>query len=447
MGLAAPAPLPAPATVDELVADYLAGEDFGRLTRATRARYGLWLAHFAAVFGHMAPGEVTTPMVEHWTAAAPGRAAAAGWLGVVGALWRHGRRRGLAGESPGRGARRPSLPPRDRYVTDDELALFAAGAGPRLRAYLGLKLATGLRRGQIRLLRWANWDAARGELSVAAAKAGYATRYTGRGVVDAVAAVRAVFGAGAPADPMVPRRRGGFYAESKHLLRADWDRARAAYLAAGGAPFREHDLRAKVATDTDDLLRAQMLLGHTTPRMTENVYRRMGRRVASAEPAVRMRIDGGDGGESLQDGNTRESNNRPLPDGLCQLDLFDAAGSPGDAPGGDAGAPAPAVARGAGRREALAARYRAGATVTELARGEGVAKSTVVWHLRRAGVELRGAGRSAAPLPALARRYAAGETLRALALDAGVSAATLRGRLAAFGVEIRKRGAYERRSG
>lgn len=297
MGLAPPAPRALPATVDELVADYLAGADFAALTRATRDRYALWLAHFAAVFGAMAPSAVTPPMVEHWLGAAPGRSAAAGWLGVVGVLWRHARLLGLAGEAPSRGVRRPSLPPRDRYVSDDELVLFLSFAGPRLRAYVQLKLSTGLRRGQLWRLKWAHWDAARGELSVAAAKAGFATRYVGPGVADAVAAVRAAFGGGSPADAMIRRLRGGHYAAAKHVLRCDWDRARAQYLAAGGVPFVEHDLRAKVATDTDDVRRAQMLLGHTTPQMTEAVYRRMGRRVASATPAVRMRI-GPDGAMS-----------------------------------------------------------------------------------------------------------------------------------------------------
>ena len=37
--------------------------------------------------------------------------------------------------------------------------------------------------------------------------------------------------------------------------------------------FTEHDLRAKVASDTD-VIHAQNLLGHSTPAMTEKTYRR-----------------------------------------------------------------------------------------------------------------------------------------------------------------------------
>jgi integrase len=38
--------------------------------------------------------------------------------------------------------------------------------------------------------------------------------------------------------------------------------------------FKEHDLRAKCASDAETLERARQLLGHADARITERVYRR-----------------------------------------------------------------------------------------------------------------------------------------------------------------------------
>ena len=45
------------------------------------------------------------------------------------------------------------------------------------------------------------------------------------------------------------------------------------YLAAGGAPFRENDIRAKTASDLPTA-RAQELLDHASPAMTRGTYQR-----------------------------------------------------------------------------------------------------------------------------------------------------------------------------
>ena len=62
-----------------------------------------------------------------------------------------------------------------------------------------------------------------------------------------------------------------------------WDsmfkRAMTRYVKAGGKRFTDHDIRAKAASDTT-LQQAQDMLDHTTPNITERVYRR-GKRVIS----------------------------------------------------------------------------------------------------------------------------------------------------------------------
>lgn len=423
VGLCEPTPRPALVTVDEVVADYLAGDSFAHLSVGARRKNARNCAFFAAVFGGWPMRDLDAPSVAHWLRGAPGRSARRDWKGTVGVLWRHAVAVGAAaGESPAKAVPWPDNPPRTRYVTDEELRHFAAGAEPRLRAYLALKLCTGLRRGQLWGLCWANWDADRGVLAVAAAKSGFATRYTGAAVVEAVRAVRGVFGGGAGAVRVFRKRNGAPFAEPKHMLRVEWDRARRLFLASGGVNFHEHDLRAKVATDVSDLRRAQMLLGHTSQRMTEHVYRRMGREVESVESSLQA--------------ITRERSTS----GLCQLDLFATPPPPAERP---ESAPRRRAAPAAPKYPHMGARYLAGATVTELALRYGVSKSTVSWHIRRLGIG-RGRGGMALPLDAAVRRYLAGESATAIAADAKVSPTTLRAKLAAAGVEIRPRGKHRR---
>ena len=292
-GLSAPAERPDLDTVERVVADYLAGADYAGLAASTRRNYAMYLGDFTAVFGGCAVDDLRPVDLQHWIGATtPGSQAARRC--VVAVVWRHCVREGVAqGASPLRGVRVAPARPRARYVTDDELALFVAGCCERLRAYLALKMATGLRRGQLRALSWSDWDG--DELYAPPAKRGVATRYHGDAVRAAVAAVRAAYWRGAEPraeQALIARRDGGRYASSRTILQCEWARARAAYQRAGGpADWREHDLRAKVATDSKGLQRAQFLLGHRSPAVTERVYRRKGRRVRSASSVAAGRPD------------------------------------------------------------------------------------------------------------------------------------------------------------
>ena len=49
-----------------------------------------------------------------------------------------------------------------------------------------------------------------------------------------------------------------------------WQRVMKKFVAAGNERFHEHDIRGKVATDIDDPLAAQKLLGHQSIKMTED---------------------------------------------------------------------------------------------------------------------------------------------------------------------------------
>ena len=427
IGLDAPAQRPALETVDQVVADYLASEHFGALSVGARRKNARYAAKLCAVFGARRLADLSAPDVEHWLTGAPGPATRRGWYGIVAVVWRHGRRAGAVdADAPTKALAWPAGgAPRTRYVNDGELQAFSRLAENRLRAYLALKVATGLRRGQIWGLNWSAWNADAGELSAPAAKAGYATRYVGEGVAAAVAAVAGAFGRGAPADAMICTRKGGRYRHAGHMVRVEWDRARAAWIAAGGEPFREHDLRAKVATDAADVQRAMLLLGHTSARVTESVYRRMGRVV--------------EGNERSRVAITLDADADTLPRcELTQLDLFAPAGGAkrgrqGERPLGERGA-------------LIASEYAGGETIAALARTHGLAKSTIIFHIRRRGGELRGAPQAALDADAMAWRYEGGESVDSIARAAGVSANTVRKRLRAAGVELRGRGQYPRKT-
>lgn len=416
LGLAPPAPAPRIRLVDEVVASYLVSAEFGALTPHTRRKNARNCAMLCAVYGRMRLADLSAPSVAHWLTAAPTATVRRDWRAIVSVVWRHGVRCGAAaGDAPA--VPWPEAnPPRSRYVTDDELARFLRPANDRLRAYVALKLATGLRRGQLWRLSWADWDEPRGVLLAAASKGGYATRYTGPSVRGAVRAVRGAFGAGAGGMAMICRLKGGRFADPKHMCRVEWDRARAAWLRSGGAPFTEHDLRAKVATDAADVTRAQQLLGHTSPRVTEAVYRRLGRTV--------------EGHEALSNATTLAAG-VDLPVEHCQLDLF-------------AATPATPAPPPEAQRHPLVDEYLDGAGVAALARRHGVAKATVIRRLRLAGVALRGRRRPALAVQTMVERYEDGDTAALIARDAGCSANTVRQRLRAAGVEIRGRGRYER---
>ena len=57
-------------------------------------------------------------------------------------------------------------------------------------------------------------------------------------------------------------------------FRSAWRRAMAKHMAAGYNRFRENDIRAKAASDGEDLQRAQELLVHENATTTQRYYRR-----------------------------------------------------------------------------------------------------------------------------------------------------------------------------
>ena len=174
---------------------------------------------------------------------------------------------GCGGRNRVRDVRRNSEEPRSRYVEDSELEAFLEYCSPFLRAYVGLKMLTGLRQGQLLGLKASCWD---GEwLSVPPAKGGKPVKYRGAGLEEVIANLRAHQNCDL-VRYIVGDRNGSRYTDGG--FRAIWRRAMNKYIAQGGERFRENDLRAKVASD--DPLNATDRLGHRNPSTTRKHYQR-----------------------------------------------------------------------------------------------------------------------------------------------------------------------------
>jgi integrase len=154
---------------------------------------------------------------------------------------------------------------RDRYVSDEEYAAVWACAHPTVQDAMDLALCTGQRPADV--LKIAVTDISDGKLSIAQNKTGKKLRIAIEGdLADTISRIL-----GKPRNPKNPALLQD--PDGQHLtyfaLRSRFDKAREV----AGVSFQFRDLRAKAATDTDDLAHAQRLLGHKN-RSTTEIYTR-----------------------------------------------------------------------------------------------------------------------------------------------------------------------------
>lgn len=155
---------------------------------------------------------------------------------------------------------------RDRYVEDAEyLAVWQAASAP-IQDAMDIAYMTGQRPADVMKMRRA--DIRDGFLWVTQNKTGQKLRVEIVGPLKAVldrilSRPRAASGLS-----LIQNEKGQPLSISE--LRGGFDRAREK----AGVSFQFRDLRAKAATDTEDLHHAQKLLGHTTRAMTEHYTRK-----------------------------------------------------------------------------------------------------------------------------------------------------------------------------
>lgn len=192
--------------------------------------------------------------------------------------WAMGLRDWDINENPCYGVRRNTERPRRRYIETSELAVWKRTAPDRLRAYVLLKRLTGSRQGELlALTRGSITD--RG-LVIGISKTSrtkivrwsWALRTTINAILSLDKPSKKVLPFVVPASkPLFPCRTGAPL--TARGFKSAWVRAMKPYLAAGGKPFRENDIRAKTASDmsTAD---AQQLLDHASPAITKRTYQR-----------------------------------------------------------------------------------------------------------------------------------------------------------------------------
>lgn len=177
-------------------------------------------------------------------------------------MFKWGKRMGLIdGENPVTDVQRPRCPPRDRYVTDDELKMFCDidrnWSGPIAK----LAYATGLRKGDLLRLVYQP-----DELVLK-------TRKTGRKMAIVVTPdldelIKQVRWDVKEGEVIILNRHGKPYDESS--FNTVWYRRMNWFVERGGERFRLHDLRAKFVTDSEKAgLDPQKQAGHESANTTK----------------------------------------------------------------------------------------------------------------------------------------------------------------------------------
>ena len=260
-----------PGTLADLRARHVRGpgKDKDPTTQSSRDTY--W-KRLEPVLGHLAIASITPGMCRRYFDLRTHKHAARHELLYLSAIFNWARSRDYIPKdavNPMAGILRELRPPggtggRTRYVEDDELAALKAHAHPILQDYLDLLYLTGQRPGDIQRLKWS--DIRDGHLVVRPRKVkgttGVALRISVVGqlktVIERIKA-RGLVGMHVLVDPKgQPLKRHGW-------IRDRFDETRQA----SGVDCQLRDMRAKAATDLDNMDQARKLLGHSTEQMTK----------------------------------------------------------------------------------------------------------------------------------------------------------------------------------
>jgi integrase len=247
------------------------------------------------VFGHMPIAAVKPKHVYKYRdlRSRDGKVAANRDLEVLSHAFTKAIEWGLTDDHPIKGkVRKNSVQPRRRYIEDWELQEALKVASPFLRAYIGLKLLTGMRRGDLLSLKVS--DLQEDGIHVTPRKTAHSTGKKMiiewspelRAAVDEVLRLRRKI----VSIWLFHTNRGQPYVKADATANgfdSIWQRFMAKALKTTGlvVRFTEHDLRAKVASDAP-LDVASKLLGHASPEITQRVYRRKAERVSPILPTA-----------------------------------------------------------------------------------------------------------------------------------------------------------------
>lgn len=179
--------------------------------------------------------------------------------------------------------RKHSLPPRDRYIEDWELVEALKVASPFIRAYIGLKLLTALRRGDLRRLRISDLkeDGIQVQPHKTAGTSGQRITIQWSPALRTAVSECMALRRKVTSIWLFSTRSGQPYIKEDGCANgfdSILQRSMAKVVAETTVTerFTEHDLRAKCASDAESLEHAQQLLTHAEAATTKRIYRRCG---------------------------------------------------------------------------------------------------------------------------------------------------------------------------
>lgn len=163
------------------------------------------------------------------------------------------------GRNPCKGvSRRPDNPPRERYLTKEEIVNMIKQAPNNLSALIICAITTGMRRGEILNLDWKDINLESNTIYIHESKANKPRR------IPIINTLKNVF------LKLKPKKEGKIFNITKPALRY---RIRKFFNSLGLEDFRLHDLRHSFASlfeaETSDNVALQEILGHSDPSLTK----------------------------------------------------------------------------------------------------------------------------------------------------------------------------------
>lgn len=228
-------------------------------------------SRLSAYFGRMKPSHIEDCDIYEYLDIRRGSPVAANReIALLSNVFTKARRWGIKIENPCIGIEKHKEKPRDRYIHDDELALFYEKyCSPMLQAYIKVKYITGQRQRDVLDIRLSDICEEGIYFTSSKTKKRFLMEFSDE-LRDAVSQAKnikrrvgSIF--------LFGTRNGGAYTSDG--FRSIWQRRMRKFAADGNERFTEHDIRAKTASDTD-AAHANEIMRHNSLAFTERVYRR-----------------------------------------------------------------------------------------------------------------------------------------------------------------------------
>jgi integrase len=224
-----------------------------------------------AYFGEMKPSHIEqSDIYEYLDIRRKAPVAANREIALLSNVFTKMKRWGIKIENPCLGIEKHKEKPRDRYVHDEELALFYEKyCSPMLQAYIKVKYITGQRQRDVLDIRLSDITDNGIFFTNGKTKKRFLMEFSTelQEAIDQAKSIKRKVGT----MYLFATRTGSPYTSDG--FRSIWQRRMNKFVAAGNQRFTEHDIRAKTASDTD-AAHANEIMRHNSIAFTERVYRR-----------------------------------------------------------------------------------------------------------------------------------------------------------------------------